>query len=207
VTGQKIWTSEADLADYQELLVRTDPASQRHHGLTWVICDMRTPGVEVRPIMTMAGTTEFSEVFYDEVRIPSSNVVGGIGNGWAVAMSTLGFERGTGFVREQLELARYVEQRLAERVDLDEIVVAGLAQARAEARAMYAMTLRMVSDSARGVDVGTRASMIRLCYSQLRQRIDRLVVDGSGVDGLSYGRHADVQRNIIGERGLGLARS
>jgi alkylation response protein AidB-like acyl-CoA dehydrogenase len=226
VTGQKIWTSEADLADYQELLVRTDPASQRHHGLTWAICDMRSPGIEVRPIATMAGTTEFSEVFYDEVRVPLANVVGGIGNGWRVAMSTLGFERGTGFVREQLELARYVERCLERRADLDAEVVAGLAQARAEARAMYAMTLRMVSHSAHGAtDLGPRASMIRLYYSELRQRVDRLVTDGAGLDGLAFGPHAaaldryldgykvtigagtkDIQRNIIGERGLGLSR-
>jgi alkylation response protein AidB-like acyl-CoA dehydrogenase len=226
VTGQKIWTSEADLADCQELLVRTDPRSQRHHGLTWVICDMTLPGVDVRPIKTMAGTTEFSEVFYDEVRIPLANVVGGLGHGWSVAMSTLGFERGTGFLREQLELARYIEERLAERGRRDDAVTAGLAQARADARAMYAMTLRMVSRSAHGAELGVSASMIRLYYSELRQRVDRLVVDGAGADGVIFGADAavldryldgfkvtigagtkDVQRNIIGERGLGLPRS
>jgi alkylation response protein AidB-like acyl-CoA dehydrogenase len=131
VTGQKIWTSEADVADFQELLVRTEPGSQRHHGLSWIICDMRTAGIEVRPIRTLAGTLEFSEVFYDEVRIPLANVVGGLGAGWSVAMSTLGFERGTGFLREQLELARYIEERLGERGRRDDVVVAGLAQARA----------------------------------------------------------------------------
>ncbi|GAB2483112.1 acyl-CoA dehydrogenase family protein [Jatrophihabitans fulvus] len=226
VTGQKIWTSEADLADHQELLVRTDPRSERHRGLTWVVCDMTLPGVEVRPIMTMAGTTEFSEVFYDEVRIPLTNVVGGLGNGWAVAMATLGFERGTGFLREQLELARYVEDRLAEWSRRDDEVVAGLLRARTEARAMYAMTLRMVSHSAHGLDPGAAASMIRLFYSELRQRVDRLVVDGADADGIAYGADAavleryldgykvtigagtkDVQRNIIGERGLGLPKS
>jgi alkylation response protein AidB-like acyl-CoA dehydrogenase len=226
VTGQKIWTSEADLADHQELLVRTDPDSQRHHGLTWIICDMTLPGVQVRPIMTMAGTTEFSEVFYDEVRIPLANVVGGLGNGWSVAMATLGFERGTGFLREQLELARYIEQRIAERGRRDDAVTFGLVQARAEARAMYAMTLRMVSRSAHGQDLGTAASMIRLYYSELRQKVDRIVVDGADADGIVYGADAailerhldgykvtigagtkDVQRNIIGERGLGLPKS
>jgi alkylation response protein AidB-like acyl-CoA dehydrogenase len=226
VTGQKIWTSEADLADCQELLVRTDPGSQRHRGLTWIICDMTLPGIDVRPITTMAGTTEFSEVFYDEVRIPLANVVGGLGNGWRVAMSTLGFERGTGFLREQLELARYIEERLAERGRRDDAVSAGLAQARAEARAMYAMTLRMVSRSAHGADLGASASMIRLYYSELRQRVDRLVVDSADADGVIFGADApvldryldgfkvtigagtkDVQRNIIGERGLGLPRS
>jgi alkylation response protein AidB-like acyl-CoA dehydrogenase len=226
VTGQKIWTSEADLADHQELLVRTDPESQRHHGLTWIICDMTLPGVDVRPIMTMAGTTEFSEVFYDEVCIPLRNVVGGIGNGWSIAMATLGFERGTGFLREQLELARYIEERLAERGRRDDTVTFGLTQARAEARAMYAMTLRMVSRSAHGQDLGVAASMIRLFYSELRQKVDRLVVDGADADAIAYGADApvleryldgykvtigagtkDVQRNIIGERGLGLPKS
>lgn len=226
VTGQKIWTSEADLADCQELLVRTDPGSQRHHGLTWIICDMTLPGVDVRPIRTMAGTTEFSEVFYDEVRIPLANVVGGLGHGWSVAMSTLGFERGTGFLREQLELARYIEERLGERGYRDDAVTAGLAQARADGRAMYAMTLRMVSRSVHGAELGASASMIRLFYSELRQRVDRLVVDGAGADGVIFGTDAavldryldgfkvtigagtkDVQRNIIGERGLGLPRS
>ncbi|HZE49721.1 MAG TPA: acyl-CoA dehydrogenase family protein [Jatrophihabitantaceae bacterium] len=219
VTGQKIWTSDGDIADFQELLIRTDPGSARHHGLTWVICDMRSPGIDVRPIMTMAGTTEFCEVFYDEVRIPVSNVVGELGAGWSVAMSTLGFERGTGFLREQLELARYIEDRL--RSGVDGAVAAGLATARAEARAMYAMTLRMVSRSARGDDLAASASMIRLYYSELRQRVDRLVVDGAGIDGLVRGPAVldryldgykvtigagtkDVQRNIIGERGLGL---
>ena len=205
--------------------MRTDPDSERHRGLTWVICDMSLPGVDVRPIRTMAGTTEFSEVFYDEVRIPVRNVVGGLGNGWSVAMSTLGFERGTGFLREQLELARYVEDRLAEADRRDPVVVAALAVARAEVRAMYAMTLRMVSRSARGLDPGAGASMIRLYYSQLRQQVDRLIVDGADVDGVLLGRDApvldryldgykvtigagtkDVQRNIIGERGLGLPR-
>lgn len=226
VTGQKIWTSEADLADYQELLVRTDPDSPRHRGLTWIVCDMTLPGVDVRPIRTMAGTTEFSEVFYDEVRIPLGNVVGGLGNGWTVAMSTLGFERGTGFVREQLELARYIEQRLAERGGRDDAVTGALALARAEARALYAMTLRVVSRSLHGAELGARASMIRLYYSELRQRVDRLVIDDAGADGAVFGSGAavldryldgykvtigagtkDVQRNIIGERGLGLPRA
>ena len=227
VTGQKIWTSDGDIADFQELLVRTEPGSARHRGLTWVICDMRSPGIDVRPIMTMAGTTEFCEVFYDEVRIPIANAVGGIGAGWSVAMSTLGFERGTGFLREQLELARYIEDRLRARDGTDDRISAALATARAEARAMYAMTLRMISRSAREEDLGATASMIRLYYSELRQRVDRLVVDSGGIDGLIRpgGEAAlldryldgykvtigagtkDVQRNIIGERALGLPKS
>ena len=85
VSGQKLWTSFADLADYQELLVRTGPPEGRHRGLTWVICDMHAPGVEVRPITALDGTIHNCEVFYDNVRIPLSSVVGEIDDGWSVA--------------------------------------------------------------------------------------------------------------------------
>ena len=95
VNGQKIWTTFAHLADYQELLVRTGPADSRHRGLTWVICDMRLPGIEVRPIKALDGVYHNCEVFYDNVRIPLSNVVGEVDDGWSVAMTTFGFERGS----------------------------------------------------------------------------------------------------------------
>ena len=110
VTGQKIWTSFADVADYQELLVRTNTEVPKHKGITWVICDMRSPGIDVRPIKTMEGGTDFCEVFYDEVRIPLANVVGVIDNGWSVAMSTLSFERGTAFTVDQVQLSSTVER-------------------------------------------------------------------------------------------------
>ena len=110
VTGQKTWTSYAHVADVQELLVRTDPIAPKHKGITWVICDMRTPGIEIREIRTMSHVTDFCEVFYDEVRIPLKNVVGGINNGWRTAMSTLSFERGTAFMADQVELASTVER-------------------------------------------------------------------------------------------------
>ena len=117
VTGQKIWTSYADVADFQELLVRTDPAAPKHKGISWVICDMTTPGIDIRPITTMSHATDFAEVFYDEVRIPLANVVGGINNGWRIAMSTLSFERGTAFMADQVELASTVEKLIEEATD------------------------------------------------------------------------------------------
>ena len=91
ITGHKLWCSFADIADYQELLVRTSSATKTSEALTWLVCPMNTPGITVRPIRTMAGVFKFCEVFYDDVRVPLSNVVGGLHNGWATAMSTLAF--------------------------------------------------------------------------------------------------------------------
>src|SRR5579875_882482 len=110
VTGQKIWTSFGHVAEFQELLVRTDPEAPKHKGITWVICEMNRPGIEIRPIKTLAGNSDFCEVFYDGVRIPLANVVGRLNDGWRVAMATLSFERGTAFVPEQVRLARRVEE-------------------------------------------------------------------------------------------------
>ena len=102
VTGQKIWTSFGHVADYCELLVRTDPEAPKHRGITWLICPMDLPGIEVRPITTVAGSSEFCEVFFDEVRVPVENRVGDENDGWRVAMVTFSFERGTAFISELL---------------------------------------------------------------------------------------------------------
>ena len=126
VNGQKIWTSYAHMADFQELLVRTDPESSRHRGLTWVICDMHSPGITVRPITSMDGLAEFCEVFYDDVRIPLDNVVGEIGDGWSVAMSTLGFERGTGFMKLQTELSVALERIIEDAAGLGALEDSGV---------------------------------------------------------------------------------
>ena len=88
--------------------MRTD-ISEKHRGITWVICDMRSAGVEIRPIQAMARVSHFCEVFYEDVRIPLSNVVGEINGGWSVAQTTFSFERGTGFMAEQMELVRTVD--------------------------------------------------------------------------------------------------
>ncbi len=240
VTGQKIWTSYGNIAEVQELLVRTDPNAPKHKGISWVICPMGLPGMEIRPIKTLAGNSDFCEVFYDQVRIPLSNVVGEINDGWRVAMATLSFERGTAFLSEQVRITRRVEElvELARKtpgpkgrmIDDDEIA-RRLAQARAEVAAMRAMSYRSISLAARTGVPGAEASLIRLFFSELTQRIDALAIDilgpsavegfdrdggppphtwaGHYLTGLSQtigGGTKEIQRNIIGDRYLGLPR-
>jgi alkylation response protein AidB-like acyl-CoA dehydrogenase len=260
VTGQKIWTSFAQIADYQELLVRTDTDAPKHAGISWVICPMHAKGITVRPIRTMAAHLEFCEVFYDEVRIPVANVVGGLNQGWRVALSTLGFERGTAFLAHQVHLARQVDEliELARLTPLggpdappdrqgrtrmaldDDEIGRRLALARAEVEMLRAMTYRSVSRTARSGQPSADGSMIRLFYSELQQRVYALAMDVLGPavlewdssEGRAGGPEAlrrsmretwvfryllsfqatiaagtkDIQRNIIGERVLGLPR-
>lgn len=230
VTGQKIWTSYGDVADYQELLVRTDATGPKHKGISWVICDMTAPGIEVRPIRTLAGHEHFCEVFYDEVRIPLSNVVGGLNEGWRVAMTTLGFERGTGYIPHLIRLGRTLEglvemaasRRSAfpggQRDDVD----MRLAAIRAEIVGLQSMAYTVVS---RGNGApGPEGSVIALAYGELSQQVQQLAVDiagngildkGSPVGGWTHsyldsfrqtiaGGTSEIRRNVIAERVLGL---
>ncbi|MDE3205031.1 MAG: acyl-CoA dehydrogenase family protein [Acidobacteriota bacterium] len=238
ITGQKIWTSFAEVADWQELLVRTDPEAPKHKGISWVICDMHSPGIEVRPIQTMDGDRHFAEVFYDEVRVPLGNVVGRLNDGWSVAMSTLAFERGTAFTASQVALADGIERLIAvarthpgpsgrgRAIDDDELG-RRLARIRSQAASLRAMTYATISRNARSPLPGPEGSMMKLYYSDLHQEFGRLCMDVLGVDGLALGPDhgsdwtheylkgfstsigggtSEIQRNIIGERVLGLPR-
>ena len=197
VSGQKIWTSSANVADWQELLVRTDPAAPRHRGITWVICDMHAPGIDVRPIESMDREREFCEVFYDDVKIPLSNVVGEVNDGWSVAMSTLSFERGTAFTAGQVRLASTVEGLIslaAQRPGplgrgtalADEELATRLATARAEVAALRAMTYAAISRGARQATPGPEGSIVKLYFSELEKRIARLSMDLLGPDALRF---------------------
>lgn len=240
VNGQKIWTSFANTADYQELLVRTGKPDSKHRGITWVICDMHSPGVEARPIETIDGAADFCEVFYDNVRIPLSNVVGEINSGWAVAMSTLSFERGTAFTANQVTLAVMVEELIAlaasggfrrnglPAVIEDRAVARRLATARAEVASLRAMTYAGICRNLRADTPGPEGSMLKLYYADLVKEVTRLALDILGPEMLQYpsntmagnwtGRYlwalaqgigggtSEIQRNIIGDRVLGLPR-
>jgi alkylation response protein AidB-like acyl-CoA dehydrogenase len=240
VTGQKIWTSFAMIADFQELLVRTDRSGTRHHGITWLICDMHSPGIDVRPIKTMDGSAEFCEVFYDEVRVPASNVVGERDNGWQVAMSTLSFERGTAYTASQVRLSDTVEELISlarERTGpdgrrpaiADDELACRLATARAEVAALRAMTYAGICRNQRTDTPGPEGSMLKLYWADIAKRVARLATDILGPDSVrasasrdgqvgwsgNYlrsfaasigGGTSEIQRNIIGDRVLGLPR-
>jgi alkylation response protein AidB-like acyl-CoA dehydrogenase len=235
VNGQKIWTTMAHQADYQELLVRTGPEGGRHRGLTWIICDMHLPGVDVRPITALDGELHTSEVFYEDVRIPLSNVVDEIDNGWSVALTTLAFERGPAsygalyelavLLEDLLEIVRSREPQARAELRQGGILAHRIAMARAEVQAVHALACSMVSGAERGIQPGHEGSFMRLCATELEQVVTRLAMDVLGPAGLSRtgagkwwsaylesfaetiaGGTSEIQRNIIGERVLGLPR-
>ena len=229
VTGTKIWTSYGHLARWQELLVRTAPDLVRHKGLSWVICDMTLPGIEVRPIRAMSGYHQFSQVFYDNVRIPLCNVVGGINQGWRVAMTTLGFERGTGTIVHQIELANTVEQLIARARDnpasIDEVQMAALARLKLEVMALRSLTAASVSRGMHEEVPGAQGNIVALYFGELTRRVNAAAMDIVGAEALERGGFHDyplhyldsfkwaigggtseIRRNAIGERVLGLPR-
>ncbi|WP_380871678.1 acyl-CoA dehydrogenase [Sphingomonas sp. DBB INV C78] len=196
VNGQKTWTSGAATARYQELLVRTEPGSERHKGLTWIICDMATPGIEVRPIQTMMGESDINATFYDNVRIPLSNVVGEVGQGWSVAMSTLDFERGNTFLRDQISMSGKVERAidLARRSFLadgkpaieDREIARKLAELKADALGLRAMAVVNVSNIDRNGSPGPEGSMVKLLVSQTNKQLNDVVAEIVGQQFLEY---------------------
>lgn len=235
VNGQKTWTTFGHLADFQELLVRTGAPEDRHRGLTWAICDMRSPGIDVRPIKALNGEYHNCEVFYDNVRIPLSNVVGQIDRGWSVAMTTFQFERGSAMFGRLCELAVATEQliELARTTHSfggrpaieDEALAERLGTVRAQLQSLRAVTYVMAMAAEQDVDLGAEAAILHLPFSELAQAVYRLAMELLGTQGLSRsaaaswvhgyfesfshtiaGGTSEIHRNIIGERLLGLPR-
>ncbi|WP_406437091.1 acyl-CoA dehydrogenase family protein [Streptomyces sp. NBC_00631] len=225
VSGSKIWTSHAEVADWCELLVRTDPQAPRHRGITWLAMPMDAPGVTVRPLRTLAGSAEFAEVFLDEVRVPVANRVGAENDGWRVTMVTLSFERGTAFVGEVVACRRVLgELARAARANGtwdDPEQRRRLGRLNAEFRALWRLTQWNVSEAEGQGVPGVGGSVFKLRYSHARQELydaaaavlgpDALDLDRSWVldrlSSLSYTIAAgtsQIQRNIVAERILGL---
>jgi hypothetical protein len=240
VNGHKIWTSHAEVADYCELLVRTDPDAPKHRGISWLILAMDTPGLQMRPLKTILGSTEFSEVFLDDVRIPVANRVGAENDGWRVTMVTLSFERGTAWVDQIVDSIRLVQDlaAMAKRVTSrsgtaweDRGLRREIGHLAAEFDGLWALTKRGVTEASGGSGVpGPSASVLKLRYTEARQRLmdlgarvlDRASLSRADVAGLPAAEWTDerinsmsytiaagtsqIQRNIIGERILGLPR-
>jgi alkylation response protein AidB-like acyl-CoA dehydrogenase len=232
VTGQKVWTSLAHWSDWCFVLARTDPEAPKHRGISYLLVPMRQPGVEVRPIVQVTGTSEFNEVFFDGARTDAANVVGEVNGGWKVAMGTLAFERGASTLGQQLafenELRQITEIARKNGAADDTVMRQRLARAWIGLRIMRFNALRGLS--AMQGDELTREGMItKLYWATWHRELGELAIDVLGPDAevaealpyeLSalqrlflftradtiYGGSNQVQRNIIGERALGLPR-
>jgi alkylation response protein AidB-like acyl-CoA dehydrogenase len=232
VDGQKVWSSYAHIADFCILLARSDPDSDRHAGLTYLIVDMRAPGVEVRPLRQITGEAEFNEIFLSGVEVPLENVIGEIGGGWDVAMTTLLHERGTLAFALVARLEVQVRKLLALARDRGATPTQREAIAREWIRlqALRLTAYRSLSALERTGIPGPEGSILKLEWSEANQRITKLAVELLGADAqllppnAPYGGHWTIQqlrsrgntieagtseilRNIAAERVLGLPRS
>ncbi|MCW2879507.1 MAG: acyl-CoA dehydrogenase [Sphaerisporangium sp.] len=231
VNGQKIWTSHSRWADWMFALVRTDPQSSRHAGLTFLMIEMTDPGVDVRLIRQLNDARDFAEVFLTDVLVPKNNVIGEIGGGWSVAMATLVHERGS-----SLNTAAHFHRMLAELVSMipeesrrDTRVQEEIGWLYEHIEAYRYMTLRTLSELAQKKSPGPQGSMGKLWWSELQVRLYELGLqvlgpraelldghdDGAGPPAwrqrywlaraaLIYAGSNEIQRNIIAERVLGL---
>ncbi|GAA1226441.1 acyl-CoA dehydrogenase family protein [Prauserella halophila] len=228
--GQKVWTSLAQHADWCFVLARTDPGSTRHAGLSYLLVPMDQPGVRVRPIEQLTGTSEFNEVFFDGARTGAEMVVGEPGDGWRVAMATLGYERGVSTIGQQVgfakELDGIVATARANGTYDDPVVRARLARARLGLDVIRTHALRTLSSVAAGTQ-GPEVSVSKLLWARWHRDLGELAMAVRGADALTvagapyalddqqslylfsradtiYGGSDEIQRNIIAERVLGL---
>jgi alkylation response protein AidB-like acyl-CoA dehydrogenase len=234
ISGQKVWTSGAARATKMFVLCRTDPTVPKHAGLSYVLIDFTDPAVTYRPIRQISGAAEFCEDFLDGVRAPLFNVIGGLNNGWRVAMTTLGHERGgratvayLGFQREYWEL---VETARTHGKNTDPEIRQQLAWAYTQVQLMRFSGLRTLAQVASGRPPGPEASVAKLFWSEYHKKLGEIAMKIEGPDGLLrpdgdgypttrwenvflssragtiYSGTSEIQRNIVGERVLGLAK-
>ena len=234
ITGQKVWTSLAHVADWCFVLARTEPGSRRSAGLSYLLVPMRQPGVTVRPIRQLTGTSEFNEVFFDGARTELRHVVGAPGDGWRIAKATLEFERGVGMLGQQVGFRRELEElvELARRTEAgdDPLIRDRLARAWVGLEVIRAYALDTLGESA---GTGAEASVLKVLWSRWHQALGELAMDVRGTASMAgapmagtddgdldawqrlflfgraetiYGGSDEIQRNIIATRALGLPR-
>jgi alkylation response protein AidB-like acyl-CoA dehydrogenase len=224
LNGQKTWNSLGDHADWCQLYVRTDPTVKKHAGISCFLIDMRTPGIEARPITTMTGDHTFAELYFTDARIPRSALLGPLHGGWTVAMTTLSFER-AGVARLHLSLARRLDDLLADpRAQAgrtDPVLRDQLARIYASIRVMRHLTERSLADSSEAA--GALGSLAKLSWAYCDQELGNLAIDLIGPDALGgedrwaenflavrqasiAGGTTEINKNIVGEHVLGLPR-
>jgi len=230
IDGQKIWTSLAQFADWIFVLARTEMGTRGHHGLSYLLVPMHQPGVRIQPIREMTGDSTFNETFFQDARTPAHNVVGAPGEGWKVAMATLGFERGVSTLANQMAFRRELDSLIAVAVEngaaRDPTIRQRLAEAYIGLKVMRYSALRMLTHAQSG-QLEDAAYTYRVYWGEWHQRLGELAMDVLGPEGeiasgrpyewpglqkmflfsradTIYGGTSQIQRNIIAERALGL---
>jgi alkylation response protein AidB-like acyl-CoA dehydrogenase len=186
VNGQKVWTSYGWAADWCALVTRSDPNSSRHHGLTYLLVDMKSPGVEVRPLRQMTGESEFCELFFRDVRVPAENVLGKVGEGWNVAMGTLMHERATLGAQMQVTFRRQFDrltelaqetQRGGRPASEDPVIRQKLAQSYIEIEVLRLNQMRAITRQSQTGVPGPEGSILKLNWSELNQRFQQVAME------------------------------
>ena len=225
VTGQKVWTTLAHVSKWCMLVARTDPDAPKHKGLTYFLMDMEQEAVQVRPLHQITGEAEFNELFIEEARIPDENVVGGVGNGWTVAITTLMHERaGLGAAAAasvRIALGQLIELAREQGVDEDPIVRQKIASLLIEVEALRLNAWRGLTQIMKTGIPGPEGSLPKLQWSAVNQGLTELAVEIQGEEGLTKdsdwtyrflraransieGGTTEILKNIIAERVLGL---
>ena len=188
LNGQKIWTSAGHLADHIFTLARTDPDAPKHKGISFLLVDMRQPGIEVRPIKMLSGESEFNEVFYTDAVVPKENVVGGVNNGWAVAMGLLGFERGAAAsiapIAFEAEFDRLLQLAKDRGVSNDPRIRQKLAWCYSKVQVMRYLGMRTLTKFLAGHHPGPDGAIFKLYWSEYHKIVTELGVDLLGMDAM-----------------------
>jgi alkylation response protein AidB-like acyl-CoA dehydrogenase len=233
INGQKIWTSGAHRASHMFMLVRTDPDAPKHRGISYLLLEMDTPGITVRPLVNMTGGHEFNEVFFEDVVVPRGNLVGELNRGWYVGMATLDFERSAigGVAGTQRDLEELIDQLKERQIAIDATGKAMLSDRFIEGNVARWLSMRIISMQDAGLVPNYEASSNKMFTTELNQRIARTAMKLLGMSGqvrdederwklqarwaFSYlrtvantieGGSSEIQRNIVATRGLGLPR-